>query len=151
MLAAFITRWKHLWFVGMFALITLLEVTQIRVIELSNGTKLPLGMLFRIPLAYYGYWTVVSPVIIWLARRFPLTPKRWPISLSIHIASWCLLSALHAFYRAPIHNLIYPWMHKGGGFWGVVWYYFAGNLTSNLLIYSVIALVTYSWSYLDQL
>ncbi len=140
--------WRYATIGAIFATIILTEAGQIRVIGMSSGAKLPFSMVLRIPVAYYGFWAVATPLIIWLTRKLPLTPNRWPASIAAHLVAWCVLGVVHACYRIPLHHFVYPWMPLPGGKAGLFWYYFAGNITSNLLIYSVVALVSYSVSYL---
>jgi two-component system LytT family sensor kinase len=143
--------WRYGIVAAIFAAVAVTEATQMRVMDMAVGAKIPFRVLLRMPLAYYGFWALSTPFIVWLARRFPIAPSRWTSSLAIHVSAWLGLSLLHACIRAPLHHFIYPWMKYGAGITSLIGYYFVGNITNNALIYAVVALIAYTVAYVRAL
>jgi len=56
-----------------------------------RGTPLPWGtlLLLWMPVAYA--WAVVTPVILWLGRRFPFERSAWVRSALVHLVACCAL------------------------------------------------------------
>jgi two-component system, LytTR family, sensor kinase len=52
---------------------------------LSRGIALPWwkSLVMQMPIAYG--WALMTPVILWLGRRFPLNRERWPTSVAVHL------------------------------------------------------------------
>jgi|SRR5581483_119642 len=136
---------------AIFLAVAFVEATQMRVMDMAVGAKIPYFVLLRMPLAYYGFWALTTPLIFWVARRFPLSSGSRAASLAAHATAWLVLSTLHAVIRAPLHHFIYPWMKYSAPVPSLVGYYFVGNITNNMLIYSVVALVAYTVAYIRVL
>src|SRR5262245_8889816 len=45
--------------------------------------------------AYYYFWALASPLVLWLGERFPLKRDRWLTPLALHLAVAVVLAALH--------------------------------------------------------
>jgi sensor histidine kinase YesM len=68
-------------------------------------------------------WAILSPVVVFLARRFPLSPSNWLPRLGLHVVFLLALSLLqvsilsyhyHFFETMPETMLSYrPWQHMG--------------------------------------
>jgi sensor histidine kinase YesM len=53
-----------------------------------------------INLAYYWLWGALTPVVIWLAERFPLEGRRWPSALLAHGVLGALLTCVQIVIAA---------------------------------------------------
>src|SRR3954468_732205 len=101
---------RYLLVAMIFLSVAFVETTQIRIMDMARENKIPYLVLLRMPLAYYGFWALATPVVVWVVRRLPLSSARWPLILAAHTATWFLLSAIQAVVRAPMHHFIYPWL-----------------------------------------
>jgi len=78
---------------GAWALLTLVSASSYYL----DGAVRPELSWFQTVLQFgsiWVLWVVVAPVIIWLARRFPIDEGRWPRALAVHLGSsllWTLL------------------------------------------------------------
>jgi two-component system LytT family sensor kinase len=63
----------------------------------STFTERPASfpLLLGLNLSYWYSWAVLTPGIIWLARRFPLERRTWKLSLLVHIGGVFLATLLH--------------------------------------------------------
>ncbi len=64
--------------------------------SMSQGEKYPVrwSRALEVNLIHYHLWGLVSLVILWLARRYPLDPARWKRSLAVHLGASLVLTAL---------------------------------------------------------
>lgn len=51
-------------------------------------------------------WLLLGPAIFWLARRFPLEPGRWGVSLLVHTPAGFAFGVLHGLLRAAVGPLV---------------------------------------------
>ncbi|HEX9760728.1 MAG TPA: histidine kinase [Candidatus Acidoferrales bacterium] len=49
------------------------------------GQEIPTGFLLKLSLSEWYVWAALTPVMVWLARRFPLERGRWLRGLMVHI------------------------------------------------------------------
>lgn len=68
--------------------------SQVVVTRAYLGRPLRIGGTLSIWLLCAFLWLVATPLILWLARRFPLERHRWVASLLIHLASGATISLL---------------------------------------------------------
>src|SRR5262245_26388243 len=63
-----------------------------------------------------AFWAAVSPVVLWLAYRFPIGRSRWILSVTIHVlAAWALSFAALAHQAIIDHYFqVFPPMVHGG-------------------------------------
>lgn len=52
-------------------------------------------------------WAVCAPALIWLARRFPLRGRRWPVHLAILIPGCLAVSTLESIVSFGLYNLVF--------------------------------------------
>lgn len=76
------------------------------------GQQIPLWYGFAMQLPIASFWAALTPLIFWLARRFPIRRARWVRPLAIHIAIslaivWCLY-ILYAAYLQYMGSIPKP-------------------------------------------
>ena len=52
-------------------------------------------LLLALNLSYWYSWAILSPGIIWLARRYPFDRSAWKLSIVVHIGGVFLATTLH--------------------------------------------------------
>jgi two-component sensor histidine kinase len=95
-------------------------------------------------------WAVLTPFIVWLARRFPLDVARWKRGLLVHVPAFLLISAIHNAGAVLLTLAIKPFAYVYDnplGFWGRFWSRFQGSLGTDLLVYGAILGVCYAIDY----
>ena len=87
---------------GAWTLIGVLMASQdyIRNLRANNSIEWHRLLLLELPFAYM--WALLTPVLVWFARRFPFERRRWLRSLFVHVFTSLLLSVItitgiHAF------------------------------------------------------
>ena len=98
----------------------------------------------------YLAWAPLTPIIIWLARRFSLVGETWRRSLAVHLPAFLLISAVHSAIATVINITIQPFDNMGESptdFWTRFLSRLKGTFVSDLLIYGGIIGICYALDY----
>jgi two-component sensor histidine kinase len=84
-----------------------------------------------------GYiWFALTPLILYIARRFPFEPGRWKVSLPVHILAGLLIGLVQlAFDAFILTRLGYPPGFEFPNFWEAYKFFVSFNLHLSQLIY----------------
>ena len=118
--------WGPVW-AGWTAL-ALLFATSTSLTYLSTGRPANWWLTFTRSLAEWWLWALLTPVVVSLARRFPLHGTRWKRSLAIHAAAGLVL----AIAKTLADRAIFAWL---SGFW---MYLLASTLALQFVVYFVV-------------
>src|ERR1044071_5903709 len=92
-------RLRMLFIVGFWTFFGALNGSQLYIGIRSEGTEAPLGQVFARQMLGWVPLALLTPVVLWLGRRFPLERPVLARNLSVHAA------ACAAFY--VVHSLIF--------------------------------------------
>jgi len=95
-------------------------------------------------------WAPLTPVIVWLARRFSLIGSTWRRSLAVHFPVFFLISAVHSAAATAINLTIRPFDNMGDSptdFWTRFLSRLKGSFGPDLLIYGGIVGICYALDY----
>jgi len=95
-------------------------------------------------------WAPLTPLIIALARRFPLVGGSWKTSIAVHLPAFLIFSAIHSAAAVAIVLTIQPWDNMGSSptaFWPRFLSRFKGSLGPDLLIYGGVVGICYAIDY----
>lgn len=100
--------------------------------------NIPGWLISKISLSEWYLWAVLTPLVLWLAHRFPLERGRWLVGLAVHIPAALILTVvkIQAEQLVRMHLLALP------GQINVV-----GKLHSNFLTYWVIVGISLGFAY----
>lgn len=82
-------------------------------------------------------WALLTPVVVWLGRRFPLNRKTWTRSLSVHAIAGTVL----AFAKTLADRAVFAFI---SGFW---MYILASTFALQLVVYGAIVAATHGLEY----
>ncbi|HJZ13308.1 MAG TPA: histidine kinase, partial [Acidobacteriota bacterium] len=95
-------------------------------------------------LAGWYIWGLLSPVIFWLARRFPLERRVWPMHFSIHAGLSLLFAAIHLIlhYEAMVlmERTIYTPLYLTGDFSK----YLFARFTWRIMVYFIVLIACHA-------
>jgi two-component system LytT family sensor kinase len=92
-------------------------------------------------------WALLSPVILWLCRRFQFDRRSWPKSLPVHLVGGLLLSGVHATLCA-LAAVLEGWVAGTPTLFGREVHKLLANRTHfNLAVYTVIVCAWHAWDY----
>jgi two-component system, LytTR family, sensor kinase len=92
-------------------------------------------------------WAPLTPVMVWLARRYSLAGAAWKRSLITHIPAFLILSAAHSAAATAITLTIQPFDHMGTSpttFWPRFLSRMPDAFASDLLVYGGVLGVCYA-------
>ena len=95
-------------------------------------------------------WAPLTPVMIWLARRYSLIEGRWKSSLLVHVAAFLLISVAHSAAATIVTLIIRPFDNMGSSpraFWPRFLGHTQGSFGSDLLIYGGVVGIWYALDY----
>jgi two-component sensor histidine kinase len=130
------TRW--LWIAAAWGAGALFDASQtvlvMRVVEGRQHSWLP---LFATELALWLPWALATPVVIGLARRYPLVRDTSVRAVVVHLAAFAVISAIVESWSASLQVSFNPWANNR-------WPTFVNTWTTSL----VFQLFTFSIAYL---
>jgi two-component system LytT family sensor kinase len=86
----------------------LFMATQSYIVRLQAGHPVPWGSLALVEIPYGWLWGLLTPVIVLLARRFPLSGNAWMTSAAIHIGAGLLLAVIHDLLIGVLRAAVLP-------------------------------------------
>ncbi|HEY6803444.1 MAG TPA: histidine kinase [Pyrinomonadaceae bacterium] len=95
-------------------------------------------------------WAPLTPIIIWLARKFSFVDRSWKQSLPVHLPAFVVLSALHSAAATAITLRVKPFDDMGTSpmaFWPRFYGRMKGSFGADLLVYGGIVGVCYAIDY----
>ena len=95
-------------------------------------------------------WAPLTPVIVWLARKFSLIDGSWKRSLLIHLPAFLLVSLTHSAVATAVTLAIKPFDSMGRSseaFWPGFLGRVQGSFRSDLLIYGAVVGICYAFDY----
>ena len=149
-----LTQGRRPWLVpavifGIWTLFGLLNASQLLIGLRAEEFYVPYGPLLTWQmLSWYG-WGLVTPVVLWLGRRIPVTRATWARSAATHFLFCLVIAALHTAFMIFLSKQLQPFgPERDPRSFGAI---FVGRLTSQLhlsiLIYGVILGVSYAIDY----
>jgi two-component system LytT family sensor kinase len=66
-----------------------------QVVRLFYERSTPFGLLLGLNLSYWWAWALLTPLVLWMARRFPFERGAWRKSLPIHLVAVLVITFLH--------------------------------------------------------
>lgn len=95
-------------------------------------------------------WAPLTPLMIWLARKYSLVGERWKRNLIVHLPAFLIISAIHSAAATAVILWIQPFDNMGEGpleFWPRWVSRVQGSFGSDLLIYGAVIGVFYAFDY----
>lgn len=139
--------------VGFWLFFGLLNASQTYLGFRMENFPIPFWPMFWWQIFGWGSWVFLTPLVLWLGRRFPLERATWASVLFVHLPACLLVSATHiAFFTFLIFRLTpFGAGQRPQPFWDR----FLGNVTSqllpiDLLIYAATLGTSYAISYYER-
>jgi two-component sensor histidine kinase len=114
------------------------------------GRDVTWSSVARVQFTFYASWALVlTPIILWVCRRYPIEKVNWVRRLVIHIATALFLVALDAALRLPLYHFVYP-KEKAEIGWRLYGAYLLGEGYDDLWMYAVIAFLCHAYLYYQR-
>jgi hypothetical protein len=136
------SRWRWIaaiWFAG-----ALFDASQTVLIMHAEGRHHPWLPLFGIELVSWLPWALATPLVIYLARRYPIVRGMSVRTVCAHLAAFAVISAVAESWSTVLQMLFNPWNNRQ-------WPTFVDTWTTTLtfqvltflIVYALILTVTY--------
>jgi two-component sensor histidine kinase len=135
--------------VGFWLFFGLLNASQLYVGLRIENFPVPLAGMFAWELTGWGAWACLTPVVLWLGRRFPLERSTWARGLLVHLPACLAIAVAHIAFLIYLTLIFRPFgaESRPRPFWEM----FIGRATSQfhieLLIYGATLGLGYAVSY----
>lgn len=136
-------QWRWLWVAAIWTGIGLLDASQTVFVMRAEGMHHHWNSLFFTILISWLPWMLATPLVVWLARRYPLS--RWQNfpTWTAHLAACGAIGLVYAVWVAGWDELLNPWaVNPGPDPFLELWRHkFSNGLLSYVILYSLILLV----------
>jgi two-component system LytT family sensor kinase len=129
------TRWR--WITAIWLAGGLFDASQALLIMHAEGRHPPWLLLFGFELVSWLPWVLATPIVIFLAQRYPIVRGISVRAVAIHIAAFAAVSAATETWSATLQVLLNPWGNKQ-------WPTFAHTWTTTLIFQVVTFLIAYA-------
>ena len=136
--------------VGVWAMLGVIYAGPIYYEVRSEGMDHAAWRVFSWGILTWLAWAPLTPVIVWLARKFSLVEGAWKRNLFIHLPAFLLISALHSAAATAITLSIKPFDNMGSSpfqFWPRFVGRLQGAFGSDLLVYGAVIGTCYALDY----
>ncbi len=141
-------RW--LLILGIWALLGLIYAGPIFIEVESEGMNHAASRVFTWGILTWCAWAPLTPIMIWLARRYSLIGATWKRSILVHLPAFLLLSAAHSAAATVITLQVKPFDNMGASsleFWPRFLSRMQGAFASDLLVYGAVIGACYAFDY----
>jgi two-component system LytT family sensor kinase len=141
-------RWLGI--IGLWILLGTLYAGPVYFEVRSEGMGHSAWKIFTWGILTWLVWAPLTPVLMWLARRFSLVGDTWKRSLLVHIPAFLCASALHSAAATAITLIVKPFDNMGDSptsFWPRFLSRMKGSFGPDLLVYSLIVGSWYAIEY----
>jgi two-component system LytT family sensor kinase len=132
---------------GIWTLVGLLFTSQLYFSRLNTERPMPWHKVFLVQMSGAYLWALATPLVLWLARRFPFDRQHWLRNLLAHLAASLLIITLiytvytNVFYIVYTGRLSYP-LGFQSTLQNIVW-----NFSEGISIYLLLLVINHALDY----
>ncbi len=148
---AWLLKWGLIW--SFWTVLGLLYTSQVYVgMSLQGMNHSFWRMLAWQLLGCWYFWPLLTPLILWLGKRFPLERNWLKRSLPVHLAASTILAAVHSLQVSLSTGWFRPFdeMMREKPFWTGYWERFFSEYHLELIAYGMIVGVGYAFDYYNR-
>lgn len=141
-------RWVIIW--GVWTFIGLVFTSQFYFSMYRSDRSVEWSYAIYLQMTWAYLWALVTPLILWVAGRFPIERNRWGRNLSFHVLASLLLSTFVTWSGHLLLYLNYGW--RVGRPYPVdrAVRFVIENFSEGIGIYLLVAIITYAFSYYNR-
>ena len=140
-------RLRWLFIIGFWTFFGAINGSQLYIGIRSEGTSAPFGQVFAWQMLGWVPWALLTPIVLWLGRRFPLERPKLARNLAVHAVACALIYVVHSAIFTVANILLSPFYSEPRPFLEM----FSGRLMSqfhiDLLIYGAVLGTSYAVGY----
>jgi two-component system, LytTR family, sensor kinase len=117
------------------------------VLALNGGEQVTLPTIAW-SLVGWWIWIVLTPIVFFLAQRFPVERPLAMKSLAVHFAGWIGISLLDVTLYSVLEGIAAIWTNKTDfGFWTTFQHVLVSSIAVDLLVYAGVVAVVHALEY----
>lgn len=138
-----LSRWS--WIALLWSVVGLFDATQTVVVMHAEGMQHAWPQLFVTLLFSWLPWALATPIVMYLARRFPVVHLRPLSTWLVHFLAAAAINLIYAGWRAAMEAALNPWANpRGPGTFTSLWsVYFNNAILATVIFYVSILGATY--------
>jgi signal transduction histidine kinase len=140
-------RLRWLFIIGFWTFFGAINGSQLYIGIRSEGTQAPFGQVFAWQMLGWTPLALLTPVVLWLGRRFPLERPRLARNLAVHAAACAVFYAAHSAIFAVANILFSPFYKPPYNFLEMFYGRLMSEFHIDLLIYGAILGTSYAVGY----
>ena len=143
------SRTKWLLIIAIWALLGLIYAGPIYFEVRAEGMNHAASRIFSWGILTWLAWAPLTPVMIWVARKYPLAGERWRRNLLVHVPAYLLVSIIHSAAGTVVALTIKPFDVGSSPttFWPRFLSRMKGSFGADLLIYGGVIGIYYALDY----
>jgi sensor histidine kinase YesM len=130
---------------GIWTVVALFFSTQVYMMYYAENQPIPYAKAFFVQAAACYLWALMTPLVLWLARRYRIDRHNWRQKVLFHIALSVVISSAVILVHFVIYALIMGRTNKLTLYWAFNYLY--PNLDRFLLVYWFIFVMSHAWNY----
>jgi two-component system, LytTR family, sensor kinase len=131
-----------------WTLIVLTFSVQAYVFAVSRGRPGSFWHEFLVASSEWYVWAALTPLVLWLCRRFRITSQNWVAAVALHLAAGIVISFLQLAVQVKLNFVVNPGYKMT--YWRVLYFFATFKLHMNLLTYWVIVALNHGIYYYAQ-
>lgn len=133
--------------VGIWTLVGLVSASQVWLASQSMGHAASFGAVVLWTVPVWLAWALLTPVVIGLARRFPLERGRLGASLPVHILAAVVLALIHLAWWLAWTQWVSPYALAERSVAEMMWLYVQSRFNVSFLLYWAVIGTWYATAY----
>src|SRR4029077_71589 len=131
-----------------WTLIVLTFAVQAYVFAVSRGRPDSFWHEFLVASTEWYIWAALTPLVLFLCRRFRITSQSWLPAVLLHLAAGVVISLVQLVIQVRLNFIVNPGYKMN--YWRVVYFFATFKLHMNLLTYWVIVALNHGIYYYEQ-
>lgn len=131
-----------------WTLIVLTFAVQTYVFAVARNRPDSFGREFLVASTDWYVWALLTPLVLWLCRRFRITSQDWLRTGLLHLAASVVISLLQLAVQVRLNSILNPGYTMP--YWRVLYFFATFKLHMNLLTYWVIVALSHGVYYYEQ-
>lgn len=114
------------------------------------GRPIGWGRSLFLEVTYTWIWCFATPLVLWLARRFPLLSRSWARNAGVHLVAMFTLATVTKLLWDVVAHPPYPFYDKGATLTGIL-KSVSSAIDIGTMLYCVVVLGSYAYDYYREL
>jgi two-component system, LytTR family, sensor kinase len=141
-------RARWLFIVGFWAFFGALNGSQLYIgIRSEGGASAGFGQVFAWQMLGWMPWVLLTPIVLWLGRRFPLERPKLARNLAVHAAACALVYVAHSAVFAVANIFLSPFYSQPHPFMEMFYGRLMSQFHIDLLVYGAVLGTSYAVGY----